>query len=230
MASTLGVRGFELVCVLLWLWGLWWVRGTRNPVYAGVYCASSLLMGFDWVFNTNWFFSVTYDEKFIPLWRVRGVAQPLALACNYAFYFGAPVLLLVHHRAWLDRKLGRWGYAAVFLVGGLADPLFEVPLVNWLKLWTYHQAPAFLLWGVPWSSVWYSGLLTVSAYGAARLAVRWAGALPAPGSGPAAGREAWWRGFAMGAASLWSAFYVSMLLQLIWYGLAQPWVPAPRPF
>jgi hypothetical protein len=101
-------------------------------------------------------------------------------------------------------------------------------MVRLLHLWHYYQRPAFLLGGVPWSNIWYSGLLTTTCYGALRLAARWA---PKPAAAPAvAGRDAWWQSFAMGIGSIWSAFYLSMFIQLIWYGVTQPWVPTPRPF
>jgi hypothetical protein len=254
MASTATVRGFELVCLGLWLAGLRWVRRSGHPVYAGAYTASALLVLFDWMFNSNWFFRVQYDSKFVALWRIHGVLQPVALAMNYAFYFGAPVTLLVHFRERIDRRFGTAGWLVVFGASCLALPLFEIPMVGWLHLWRYYQRPGFLLGGVPWSNIWYSGLLTTTCYGAVRLAVRWAGAsspvaggvpalvvagaAPPPGSAPDRrdggpvldDREAWWRSFAMGLAAIWAAFYLSMFLQLIWYAVTQPWIPTPRPF
>ncbi|HEV7536007.1 MAG TPA: hypothetical protein VGP90_10260, partial [Acidimicrobiia bacterium] len=110
MASTLTVRLFELLCLTLFVGGLVWVRRTGHPVYAGIYLGSTLLFGFDWIFNSNWLFRVEFDDKFIALWRMQGVTEPLAMALNYAFYFGAPVLLLVHFRHRLDRRFGRRGY------------------------------------------------------------------------------------------------------------------------
>ena len=92
MASTLTVRLFELLCLTLFIAGLVWVRRTGHPVYAGVYLGSTLLFGFDWIFNSNWLFRVEFDSKFINVWRMQGVGEPLAMALNYAFYFGAPVL------------------------------------------------------------------------------------------------------------------------------------------
>lgn len=229
MANLYVVRGFELLCVGLWLWGIYLVWRMRSPVTVGIYFGSSTLMVFDWIFNTNWFFRVTYDSQFIPLWQIDGVVQPVALVANYAFYFGIPVLLLVSKREWLEQRFGRWNYLAVFLFGAALDASFEIPAVQ-LGLWAYHQAPEFLVGGLPWSNIWYSGLLTVACYGAARLAVRWA-AVPVPESEPAAAAaELRWRGWAMGAASIWSAFYLSMCLQMLWYLAARPWVPGPRPF
>lgn len=222
MNATMVVRGFELLCVGLWLAGIFMVRRMRSPVAAGIYFGSSTLMVYDWVFNMNWFFRVVYADAFLPLWTIQGVKQPIALAANYAFFFGVPVLLLVRNRDWLDRRLGAWGYLAVFGLGALLDLSFEIPMVK-LGIWTYYQAPAFMLGGVPWSNFWYSGLLLLTSYGAARLATRWAG-------DPGPDRESRWKGFAMGMAAIWCAFYLSLTLQMLWYGLTQPWVTGPRPF
>ena len=153
MATVLIVRAYEVLCVGLWLAGLIWVWRQRRPVYSGVYFGSSTLMVFDWVFNTKWFFRVLYAEPFIPLWSIDGVTQPVALAANYAFFFGAPVLMLVHRREWLDRHLGRWVYAAIFAFGAVLDVAFEIPMVQ-LGLWTYYQREEFLLW-----SLKHNGLL-----------------------------------------------------------------------
>ncbi|HEY3239663.1 MAG TPA: hypothetical protein VGL92_08875 [Acidimicrobiia bacterium] len=238
MASTAAVRIFELVCLGLWLYGIAWVRRSRNPVYAGVYLGSTLLVGFDWIFNSNWFFRVEFDEKFIDLFRIQGVSEPLAMALNYAFYFGLPVLLLVHHREVIDRRFGRRGYLWVFLGACAILPMFEIPAVSWLHLWTYYQKPGFELGGVTWSNIWFSGMLTTSCYAAARLAVRWA-AVPnmasvagrGPGAaGPTLTAEERWRAVALGTASVWAAFYVSWSVQLLWYAVTQPWVATPRPF
>ena len=221
-ASVVAVRLFEAGCVLLWLAGLWWVLRTRNPLYLGAYTAAALLVLFDWIFNSKWFFRVDYSSHFLPLWRIEGATQPIALAMNYAFYFGAPVVLLVHYRRQLDERFGRAGWLVVFLLSAAALPLFEIPMVKLLHLWHYYQRPGFLLGGVPWSNIWYSGVLTTTCYGALRLAARWSPAFVSTDSR--------WQGFAMGVGAIWSAFYFSMLIQMIWYGATQPWVPTPRPF
>jgi hypothetical protein len=238
MASTLTVRLFELLCLTLFIAGLLWVRRTKNPVYAGCYLGSTLLVGFDWIFNSNWLFRVEFDAKFIDIWRIQGVSEPLAMALNYAFYFGAPVLLLVHFREKLDRRFGSRGYLVVFLLGAAALPVFEIPMVKGLKLWHYYQNPGYLLGGVPWSNIWYSGLLTVTCYMGARLALRWASPVRIPAAvGPgtmAAGQPLTFedraKGLLVGAAAIWGAFYISLLVQIVWYAVTQPWVPTSKPF
>jgi hypothetical protein len=242
-ANIIAVRIFELVCLSLWIYGIVWVRRSGNPVYAGVYTGSTLLIGFDWIFNSNWFFRVEFSDKFIDAFRIQGVSEPLAMALNYAFYFGLPVLLLVHHRDKIDRRFGTRGYLYVFLGACAILPCFEIPAVKWLHLWTYYQEPGFELGGVTWSNIWFSGVLTTSCYAAARLAVRWA-AVPVRSAVPVGARagdhvphdtasltgEDRWRAFALGGAAILTAFYLSWLVQLIWYALAQPWVDSPRPF
>src|SRR5437764_14637175 len=103
MASTVTVRLFELLCLTLFLGGLVWVRRTGHPVYAGVCLGSTLLFGFDWIFNSNWLFRVEFDTKFIAVCRRQGVTEPLAMALNYAFYFGAPGLLRLPVREKTER-------------------------------------------------------------------------------------------------------------------------------
>jgi hypothetical protein len=38
------------------------------------------------------------------------------------------------------------------------------------------------------------------------------------------------KGLLIGAVSVWGAFYVSLLVQIAWYAITQPWVPTPKPF
>lgn len=226
MENLIIVRAFELVCLVTWIFGVLWVYRGRNPIEAGLLAGSSTLFVFDWIFNSNWFFRVVYAPEFIALWRIEGVVQPLALAANYAVYFGLPTLLFLRRREALDRRLGGASYLVIFLGGAALDGLFEIPMVR-LGLWRYYQAPRFLLGGVPWSNLWYSGLLTVAAYAAARLATSWSARMPAP---PTPSRQDFWSRFAMGVAAMWSAFYLSLMLQLAWYGATQPWIAGPRAF
>jgi len=71
----------------------------------------------------------------------------------------------------------------------------------------------------------------------ARLAVRWASparvsASVGPGAMAASDLtfEDRAKGLLVGAASVWAAFYVSLLVQIAWYAISQPWVPTPKPF
>ncbi|MGV0642715.1 hypothetical protein ABQE44_04840 [Mycolicibacterium sp. XJ2546] len=242
VADVLAVRLFEFVALALFLFGWWYVLRTRSAILVGGYVGSTLTVVFDWTFNTKWFFNVAYSSNFIPLFQIGDSVQPVALLFTYAFFFGIPTAFLARNRAWLDRKLGAWGWLVVFLGMGLLQPLFEIPMVSWLHLWTYYQAPQYLIGGVIWSNIWFSGLLGVSCYGALRLALRWddarqpasaaAGTAGSAGAGLMRGpKEGTLRQLATGATAIWSAFYLSTLVQLMfWYAIVSPWVPSPRAF
>ncbi|HWI63309.1 MAG TPA: hypothetical protein VNT75_15840 [Symbiobacteriaceae bacterium] len=229
MASLLSVRLFELVCLIMWTVSFLWVRRTKNPVFAGLFWASTALMIFDWVFKSEWFLNVSYDPRFFAILQIDGVRHPLALAMNYGLFFGMPSLILMANRAAVDRRFGGWTYLLVFLFGAVLDAAFEIPMGG-LGLWTYHQAPQYLLGGVPWSNLWYSGMMMTATYGAGRLALRWT---ESPALGSSAGarmagaalsdRETWWRSFATGFAFSVAAIYLCFSVQLyFWYGLVQP--------
>lgn len=248
VADVVAVRLFELVALALFVFGWWYVRRTGSWVVIGGYLGSTFTVLFDWTFNTKWFFNVLYSPNFIPLFRIGDAVQPVALLFTYAFFFGIPTAFLALNRDWLDRRLGTWGWLVVFLGMGLLQPLFEIPMVSWLHLWTYYQAPEYLLGGVIWSNLWFSGVLGVGCYGALRLGLRWENArlpvtatvgAPAPKAPTAAAagapvlgeREDRFRQVATGVAGIWAAFYASTLLQLmLWYTVVSPWVASPREF
>jgi hypothetical protein len=240
MASEATVRIFEILSVAGWFVAFRWVRSTRHPVYAGIFTAATLNVFFDWMTNSNWFFRLDFAPDFIPLFAMGGVKEPLALVFTWGLYLGLPMVLLLHHRRWLDEHLGTASYLWVFLLGGSLSPVFEIPMVRGLHLWHYSQSGGYLLAGVPWSNMLMSGVLAVTSYGAARLALRWATVPDRVGVAvgtTTAGREAvlgpteaWWWSWALGLASVWVAFYVAFSLHIFWYAASQPWVDTPRPF
>ncbi|ORW69480.1 hypothetical protein AWC24_05535 [Mycolicibacter senuensis] len=221
------MRLFEVVAFGLFAFGWWYALRTRSMIVLGGYVGATLTVVFDWMFNTKWFFNVLYSSNFIPLFRIGDTVQPVALLFTYAFFFGIPTAFLARNRAWLDRRFGTWGWLVVFLGMGVLQPLFEIPMVSWLHLWTYYQAPQYLVGGVIWSNIWFSGLLGVSCYGALRLALRWEDTNRLP-QNPTEDKL---RQLATGAAGIWSAFYLSTLVQLmLWYAVVTPWISSPRDF
>lgn len=227
VADVLAVRLFEVVAFALFAFGWWYALRTRSMIVLGGYVGATLTVVFDWMFNTKWFFNVLYSSNFIPLFRIGDTVQPVALLFTYAFFFGIPTAFLARNRAWLDRRFGTWGWLVVFLGMGVLQPLFEIPMVSWLHLWTYYQAPQYLVGGVIWSNIWFSGLLGVSCYGALRLALRWEDTNRLP-QNPTEDKL---RQLATGAAGIWSAFYLSTLVQLmLWYAVVTPWITSPRDF
>lgn len=226
--NLLAIRLFELVALVLFLLGLAYVWRSRSWILRGGYLGAMLTILFDWLFNTRWFFNVAYSPDFIPLFTIGDVSQPVALAFTYGFFFGIPTAIMANNAAWIDRTFGRWGWLLVFVVMGLIQPLFEIPMVKLLHAWTYFQQEQFLLGGVIWSNIWFSGLLGVTCYGGLRLALRWERLGSFTGLTP---RENTARQVAMGVGAIWVAFTASSLVQLVaWYAPVEPWIVGPRPF
>jgi hypothetical protein len=224
------VRTYELLSVLLYLASFLWLRSTRNPVYVGALFGATLVFGYDWVYCSKYFFNVTYnpDLVWIPGIEIMGVHEPMAIPFAYGMAFGPFAVFLTMQRDALDRAFSVWNYAVVWIIGAIGVMLYEVPVVHILHIWTYHQQPGAMLWGVPWSDIWLAGNLVMISYAMLRWMERWA-AIPV-GAGFSLGSETTWKGFVMGGVSPWVAFYITFVIQLFWYSVAQPWMNAGRPF
>jgi hypothetical protein len=225
---TLVVRIFEAVSFLMFLGGLVWVIRQKRPLYWGTYLGS-IFSGiyFDWINNTNWFLRVAFDERFLPLFRLAGWPQPLAMSTTYAFYFGIPLLAMIHHREALAKRFGERGqYVFVGLAGMIALPLFEIPMVQAFGLWAYYQKPAFLLGGVAWTNWVYSALLFVVMYAALRFVID---AFPTS-LDPNATDTDRRRGVLFSFMAYVTAFAVVQFGVMIVYALTSPWIDSPRPF
>jgi hypothetical protein len=228
MNSDLGVRLFEILSVSLFLVGLYWVIRQKNPFYLGAYLGSAFAgVYFDWINNLNWLLRVVYDSRFIPLFYLDGYPQPLAFSANYAFYFGIPILLMLHYRNQLAQRLGERGlYIFVTVFGGLASPAFEIPMIQLLKLWRYYQRDEFLLGGVPWTNIIYSGVLFLLIFAALNYARQ--RLLPNPDG--AVNRAERIKAIVVGFAALTTAFALGQFIQMFIYAATTPWIPSPRPF
>lgn len=224
------VRAYEIGTVLLYVASLVWLLRQRNPVYLGAFIGATLVFGFDWVYCSKYFFNVTYnpDLIWIPGLNLMGIQEPLAIPFAYGVAFGPFAVFLAMKRDWFDAKFGVWGYGVVWIIGAIGVMLYEVPVVHILHIWTYHQEPAHLLWGVPYSDIWLAGNLVGIAYACLRWMDRWA-QIPA-GAGFDLRSENTWKGIVMGGLAPWAAFYITFVLQLFWYSAAQPWVDVGRPF
>ena len=224
------VRAYELVTLALYLGSWVWLWRSRNPLYLGALLGATFVFGYDWVYCTKFFFNVTYnpDLIWIPGLQIMGIREPLAIPFAYGMAFGPFAVLLAMKKDALDRAFGVWNYLAVWILGAVGVMLYEIPVVYILHIWTYHQQPEHLLWGVPWSDIWLAGNLVMISYAGLRWMERWAN-LPA-GVGFSLRRETTWKGFVMGGLAPWAAFYITFLIQLFWYSAAQPWVDAGRPF
>ena len=222
------VRAYELATVLAYVAALGWLR--RNPLFLGALLGATLVYGFDWVYCSRYFFNVTYDPGliWIPGLEVSGVKEPLAIPFAYGLAFGPFPVTLVMMKDVFDRRFGVWGYAVVWMIGAIGVMLYEVPVVHLLHIWTYHQRPEHMIWGVPWSDTWLAGNLVLITYAGLRWMERWS-RIPA-GARFDLKSEDTWKGIVMGGLPVWAAFYITFLIQQFWYSATQPWVEAGRPF
>ena len=224
------VRSYELFTVAIYIASLLWILRTRNPVYLGALIGATLVFGFDWAYVGKDFFNVTYnpDLLWIPGLDIMGMREPLAIPFAYGMAFGPFAVTLVMMRDKLDRAFGVWNYAVVWVIGAVGVMLYEWPVVYLLKIWTYHQLPEHMIWGVPWSDIPLAGNLVAITYAGLRWMERWAQLPPRVGFAP--GKETTWKGIVMGGLTPWAAFYITYVIHLFWYSYAEPWVDAGRPF
>lgn len=230
MSNLVIVRSYEIVTVLIYLGSFFWLLRLRNPVYMGALLGATLVFGYDWAYCAKSFFNVTYnpDLIWIPGIDIMGIKEPLAIPFAYGMAFGPFCVALAMMRDTFDRKFGVMGYGVVWVIGAIGVMLYEVPVVHVLHIWTYHQQPDAMLWGVPWSDIPLAGNLVAFTYAMLRWMERWSN-IP-PNAGFDLSKENTWKGFIMGGTAPWCGFYTTYVLQLFWYSYAEPWVDAGRPF
>jgi hypothetical protein len=223
MPSMFVIRLYEVLGAGLFLGGLWWVVRSRQPLYYGAYLGASIGGGvFEWIFDSRYYFRLTADSRFLAAWTIDGVESPAAMILFYAFFFGIPLLLVLQHHDAIVGRLGVRGlYGALATAGVVGTPLFECTNTSIAEIYTYHQRDGYLLWGMPWSNMWFGALMFVCAYWAL-LRARELAATPAGASTPVA--------VALGGAAIVTGFFVAATLNGVWYAIAQPWTATPRPF
>lgn len=125
--SSTVVRSYEIISLLLLVLGILYVWQSRNPVYTGIYLASSIGGGvMEWIFDSKWYFRLTIDHKFVPAWEMAGEVAPVAMVLFYAFFFGIPLVILIDHKATLERSFGKLGtHLFVIALGTFWTPAFE---------------------------------------------------------------------------------------------------------
>jgi len=221
---------YQIVSVLAFLGTLGWAISSRNPFNLGAVIGGFFLFVFDWLWCGKGFFNATFapDLVMIPGIHILGQHYPIAVACNWSVGFGLLPLLLSRLHGTLAQKLGVLHFPVVLVVSAALDMMSEMPLVSGLGIYTYHQAPEYLLWGVPWSNLWFGGGLMALPYFGFAYARKWA-AIPA-NAGFSLSSETTWRGILMAAATPWAAFFALTLPQLFWYSAAAPWIESGRLF
>jgi hypothetical protein len=170
-ANIVALRGWEISCIAMWAFGLWLVyrlpggmggvpptraagaAKCRSRLYLGLYTGASTLAFWDWMLGNRWFFSITFDDRFVTFFRVDGLVEPLWAGFSYGFFFGICALLAVHFGRWLDEHLGAWQYLAIGVGLGFLDIVIEGISVGWLDLYRFNYQASYLWWGVPWTNI-----------------------------------------------------------------------------
>ncbi len=153
-ANIVALRGWEIACVATWALGLWLVfRLGGSRLYLGLYAGASILAFWDWMLGNGWFFDITFDDRFVTLFRVDGLVEPVWAGFSYGFFFGICALLAVHFGRWLDERLGGWQYPAIAVALGFLDIVIEGISVGWLDLYRFNYRESYLWWGVPWTNI-----------------------------------------------------------------------------
>ena len=221
---------YEVVSVVLFLAALGWAFGSGNPFNVGAVLGGFFLFVFDWIWCGKGFFNATFNPglTMIPGINVLGQQYPIAVACNWSIGFGLMPLLLCRFHGKLSSKLGLLHFPVVLAICAVFDMVAEVPLVSGLGVYAYHQAPEYLLWGVPWSSLWFGGGLLALPYFGFAYTQKWA-AIP-DNAGLSLNSETTWCGILIAAATLWASFFIMTVPQIFWYSAATPWIESGRLF
>lgn len=229
-ATLATVRAYELIAAFLFVAGLIYVWRARNPIYAGAYLGTSIGGAiYEWVFDSKYYFRLTIDDRFIPAWTMAGVKAPLAMILFYAFFFGIPLMILLNRH---DQLVGRFGprglYVFLGLLGVIGTPLFECLNTSITEIYKYNQAEQYLLWGMPWSNLWFGALMFMLPY----WGLRKAEGLVALSRKAALldNRSVNGLGVILGFSAIITGFFVAASLNGIWYVVADPWIPTTRPF
>ncbi|KAM5346088.1 hypothetical protein ACJ41O_009093 [Fusarium nematophilum] len=229
-ASLQTIRFYEAISLTLFAGGLAYVWRSRNPLFYGVYLASSVGGGvMEWVFDSKYYFRLTTDERFYTAWTMAGEKAALAMILFYAFFFGIPLVLLHDYRSTLYAKLGRSNtYIAAMLLGFIGTPLFECTNTSITHIYKYHQKEEYLFYGMPYSNLWFGAMMMSFPFWAldqANILLKLISR---------AGLSVWRQRMLaceVGFASVISAFFVAAMLNGVWYGLAgDVWTPTPRLF
>ena len=158
-APILAIRLWELAMVGTWVGGVWLVRRYgATPFLVGLYAGGSVTAFWDWLLSDRWFFNMNTDPRFVHLFTLDGIMEPLWAGFSYGFFFGICAVVVVRHRAWLDQRLGPWQYVVVPLVLGASDFVIEGISVGWLDLYRFEYRGGFLLFGVPFTNLIFIGV------------------------------------------------------------------------
>lgn len=153
-AGIVAIRLWELAMVATWVGGIWLVRRYgATPFLVGLYAGGSVTAFWDWLLSDRWFFNMNTDSRFLHLFTLNGIIEPLWAGFSYGFFFGICAVVAVRYRSWLDGHLGSWQYLVVPLLLGASDFVIEGISVGWLGLYRFEYRGSFLLFGVPYTNL-----------------------------------------------------------------------------
>lgn len=224
------LAAYEVVITLLFVLVLGWAVRTRNPVNLGAVIGGFLICGFDWLWCSRGFWNATIAPglTMIPGIHILGERYPFSICFLWAVGFGfVPLAASKYHDA-IGRSLGPLHLPAIFAAAVLIDWAVEAVCVSGIGVWTYHQAPEYLLVGVPWSNSWLlGGLLTASYFGLARVQKWNPGSV---GAGFSLSSETTWKGLLMSVGTILVSAYLLGVVQLFWWSATHPWIESGRQF
>jgi hypothetical protein len=227
------IRSYEILSAVLFVIGLIYVWRARSPLYFGAFLAAAIGGGvFEWIYDSKYYFRLVADNRFIPAWTMDGVKAPLAMILFYAFFFGIPLMITHKHYELLKRRFGPRGlYVFLAILGSVGTLLFEFTNTSVTEIYKYRQAPTYLLWGLPWSNLWFGALMFVIPY----WGLRKAGDLVALQAEHQKAIDGTAKGdpilaTALGFSAVITGFFVASVINGVWYVFAEPWISTTRPF
>jgi hypothetical protein len=228
MNGTAALTAFEWGGSLIYLLALAFCLRERHAWYLGLFAACNLMVFWDWIFNTKWFFNVAFHADLTALWTIQGEQETLAAALAFVGFYYWVFHLLTKYGSVLDRSLGGWQYPLLYVASAVYVLAFEILFVN-LGVWTYYQLEAFELYGAAWSNAFFNAHIVLLCYLLMRSFRRWAAvdlvSRDLHGSG-----DAFAKPFVLAIGAVHTGTFLAFSLQMIWYINVEPWVEGPRLF
>ncbi|CZR53547.1 uncharacterized protein PAC_03426 [Phialocephala subalpina] len=230
LTTPLTVRTYEVLSLALFLGGCVYVWRSKNPVYVGIYLASSIGGGiFEWIFDSKYYFRLTADNRFISAWTMAGEKAPAAMILIYGFFFGIPLVLLRQYKAVLYQRAGNTGiYCLIFSLGFFGTPAFECTNTTVTKIYKYHQRDEYLFYGMPYSNFWFGVLMMGLPYWGLEQAEALTTLIPRTMLSRSRQKLL---AASVGFSTVITAFFIAATLNGIWYATAGDiWTETPRAF
>lgn len=224
------LAAYEVGMTLVFLIVLGWAIKSRDPINVGALLGGFMLFGFDWLWCSKGFWNATVAPSLvmIPGLDILGQRYPITICFIWAVGFGLIPLLASRYYEAIRSRLGVLHFPVILAAAAVIDILVETFFISGIGVWSYHQAPKYLLWGVVWSNAWFlGGVLAVSYFGLAYVR-KWA-AIP-PNAGLSLADENAWKGLLMSASAILVPAFLLGVVQLFWWSATHPWVESGRLF